>query len=395
MQSWKSMALALMLAALLTTTVQTSSSAGDEPSMSRAPGRVGVMTLNMYLGADVNPVFDALRNPQPPCLLPCVVAQVWDQFLATNVGERVEAMAALIRLLRPALIGVQEAALIRTQTPSDFFGPNRRPAGHVAYDFVALLLNALKQSGSSYRAVARSQNFDIELPRANPNGTLTDVRVTDRDVVLARGDVEVDPRSITKRNYNAAVSVGSMRLLRGFVAIDAVVGGTTYRFVTTHLEAGSQSEGVRVAQVGELILAFEDELLPLIVVGDFNSEAPGGSAYRPMLDAGYADAWTARVGARADGLTCCQDSDLLNRDSLLHERIDLVFAKNIDLGRVVATTGLDKPWQKTASGLWPSDHAAMFASLSGRGLFSMATPAPAASDPAAGEAIAARAVPME
>jgi hypothetical protein len=161
MQSWKSTALALMLAALLTTTVQTSSSAGDEPSMSRAPGRVGVMTLNMYLGANVNPVFDALRNPQPPCLLPCVVAQVWDQFLRTNVGERVEAMAALIRLLRPALIGVQEAALIRTQTPGDFFGPNRRPAEHVAYDFVALLLNALKQSGSSYRAVARSQNFDI------------------------------------------------------------------------------------------------------------------------------------------------------------------------------------------------------------------------------------------
>jgi hypothetical protein len=114
-----------------------------------------------------------------------------------------------------------------------------------------------------------------------------------------------------------------------------------------------------------------------------------------MLDARYADAWTARVGARADGLTCCQDSDLLNRDSLLHERIDLVFTKNIDLGRVVATTGLDKPWQKTASGLGPSDHAAVFASLSGRGLFSMATPGPAASDPAAGEAIAARAVPME
>jgi hypothetical protein len=65
--------------------------------------------------------------------------------------------------------------------------------------------------------------------------------------------------------------------------------------------------------------------LPLIVVGDFNSEAPGGSAYRPMLDARYADAWTARVGARADGLTCRQDSDLLNRDSLLHERIDLAF----------------------------------------------------------------------
>jgi hypothetical protein len=129
MQSWKSTALALMLAALLTTTVQTSSSAGDEPSMSRAPSRVAVMTLNMYLGADVDPVFDALRNSQPPCLLPCVVGRVWDQFLATKITERVEAMAKLIRMVRPDLIGLQEATLVRIQVPS---APT--PATAVAYD---------------------------------------------------------------------------------------------------------------------------------------------------------------------------------------------------------------------------------------------------------------------
>jgi endonuclease/exonuclease/phosphatase family metal-dependent hydrolase len=311
-------------------------------------------------------------------------------------------MAALIRTLRPDLIGVHEAELIRIQTPGDFFSPNGRPAEHVAYDFVALLLNALKQSRLNYRAVARSQNFDIELPRANPNGTLTDVRVTDRDVILARGDVEVDPRSITKRNYNAAITVGSMLLPRGFVAIDAVVGGTTYRFVTTHLEPGTfpPEENIRVEQVNELIDALDDldrkNSLPLIVVGDFNSEAPGGDAYGAMTRyAGYADVWTERVGVTAEGFTCCQDSDLLNQDSLLDERIDLVFAKNIDLRRVVARTGLDRPWQKTASGLWPSDHAAVFASLVGQGLFAAAMPAPAASDLAAGEAIAASPVPME
>jgi endonuclease/exonuclease/phosphatase family metal-dependent hydrolase len=389
MHSWKFAGLALIQAALLAATLQTAAYAGDTPT--EAPRRVAVMTMNMYLGANVNPVF-AVENPRD---LPGVVADVWDQFLRTNVAERVKAMAALIRALRPDFIGVQEAALIRIQTPSDFFSPNRRPAEHVAYDFVALLLNALKQSRLSYRAVARSQNFDIEVPRANPNGTLTDVRVTDRDVVLARGDVKVDPRSIIKRNYNAAVTVGSMRLLRGFVAIDAVVGGTTYRFVTTHLEAGSQSERVRVAQVRELIREFEDESLPLIVVADFNSEAPAGSAYLPMLDAGYADVWTARVGAPAEGLTCCQDSDLLNQDSLLHERIDLIFARNIGLQRVVARTGLDKPGQKTASGLWPSDHAAVFASLLGQGLFAAAMPVPAASGLAASEAIAASPVMME
>src|SRR5512144_1155213 len=111
MHCWRSAGRALI--ALLAAILQTSAWAGDEPSMSRAPGRVYVMTMNMYLGANVNPVFDALQNPRPPCLLPCVVARVWNQFLATNIAERVEAMARLIRIVRPDLIGLQEATLVR------------------------------------------------------------------------------------------------------------------------------------------------------------------------------------------------------------------------------------------------------------------------------------------
>lgn len=371
MQSWKSTAVALLLAALLATTVQTPASAGG-PSMSQAPGRVGVMTLNMYIGADLGPL-RAVENPKD---LPGVVAEVWEQFLATNVTERVKAMAGLIRTLRPDLIGLQEATLIRTQDPGDFFSPNPQSAEHVAYDFVALLLNALEQSRLSYRAVAQSQNFDIEVPRANANGLEeTDVRITDSDVILARGDVEVDPRNVTGRNYTAHLQFGLVPVLRGFVAVDATVGGTTYRFATTHLESGTfpppPEENIRVEQVNELIVAL-DELdkkkpLPLIVVGDFNADAPGGDAYVPMLNAEYEDLWTERVGAPAQGFTCCQDSTLLNQKSLLDERIDLIFARDIGLQRVVARTGLDKPGQKTASGLWPSDHAAVFASLSGQG----------------------------
>jgi hypothetical protein len=122
---------------------------------------------------------------------------VWEQFLATNVTERVKAMSGLIRILRPDLIGVQEATLVRTQDPSDFFAGNPQLAEHVAYDFPGLLLNALKASRLGYRAVAEVQNLDIEVPRANEPGALfTDVRVTDRDVILARGDVKVDPRSM-------------------------------------------------------------------------------------------------------------------------------------------------------------------------------------------------------
>ena len=232
MQSLKSTAVALLLTALLATTIQTPALADG----SRAPGRVGVMTLNMYIGADLDP----LRAVQNPDDLPSVVAEVWEQFLATNVTERVKAMAGLIRTLRPDLIGLQEATLIRTQDPGDFSSHPQPNAEHVAYDFVALLLNALEQSRLSYRAVAQSQNFDIEVPRANANRLEeTDVRITDSDVILARGDVEVDPRSVTGRNYTAHLQFGLVPVLRGFVAVDTTVGGTTYRFVTTHLESGT------------------------------------------------------------------------------------------------------------------------------------------------------------
>jgi hypothetical protein len=201
--------------------------------------------------------------------------------------------------------------------------------------------------------------LDLELP-ADLDGTPTDIRVTDRDVILARDDVEVG--SITKGNYRTSLLLpGPVALLRGFVAVDATVRGNTYRFVNTHLEPGTfpPEENIRVEQVNELIDALDHldrkNPLPLIVVGDFNSEAPGGDAYAVMTrEAGYADVWTERVGTTAGGFTCCQDSDLRNPHSLLDERIDLIFAKNIDLRRVVARTGLDRPWQKTASGLWPS-----------------------------------------
>src|SRR5512143_1173877 len=70
MQSWKTTAVALLLAALLATTVQTPASADG----SQAPGRVGVMTLNMYIGADLGPL-SAVENPKD---LPGVVAEVWE-----------------------------------------------------------------------------------------------------------------------------------------------------------------------------------------------------------------------------------------------------------------------------------------------------------------------------
>jgi hypothetical protein len=48
---------------------------------------------------------------------------------------------------------------------------------------------------------------------------------------------------------------------------------------------------------------------------------------------------------------------------MLDERIDLILVRNTD-GSFFTTMVGDKPQDKTPSGLWPSDHAGVFASIS-------------------------------
>ena len=93
-----------------------------------------------------------------------------------------------------------------------------------------------------------------------------DLRITDSDMILARGDVEV--ANVTEESFSVAFP-----LPRGWVAVDATVRGATYRFVNTHLEAFDVD--IRRAQAAELVAALAAEINPVIAVGDFNTEAHG------------------------------------------------------------------------------------------------------------------------
>ena len=100
----------------------------------------------------------------------------------------------------------------------------------------------------------------------------------------------------------------------------------------------------------------------MVLVGDINASPldPAPSAYRVLADAGFADAWN--VTGSGDGFTCCQADDLLNPTSILDTRIDVVlFHGDLDV-QAVTVTG-DDPANRTASGLWPSDHGGVAATL--------------------------------
>ena len=85
-----------------------------------------------------------------------------------------------------------------------------------------------------------------------------------------------------------------------------------------------------------------------------------------MTVTGYLDLWNFRKGQFDPGFTCCQDEGLRNAVSALDERIDLVFSflpPGARLMPIQASVVGDRGNEKSASGMWPSDHAGVVSTL--------------------------------
>ena len=99
----------------------------------------------------------------------------------------------------------------------------------------------------------------------------------------------------------------------------------------------------------------------MILTCECNSE-PSTTAYSTLRGAGLADAWL-QAQTSEPGFTCCQETpSLMNATSLLKSRIDYVFSRG---GLTAGDTDLvgAEPSSRTPAGLWPSDHAGLFAEL--------------------------------
>ena len=324
----------------------------DDSTLEAEP--LTVMTYNVYVGGSP----DELLTVENLLQVPQEVANIYNAIIASNFPSRAAAIAQSIKVYQPHLIGLQEISLVRRQSPGDRL-TGGEPAEEVLFDFLEIMMEALQTEGLNYQVAAEVQNFDIEMPMGSFS-EYDDVRLTDFDVILARSDVTVS-RPVSM-NYNSKLTIDSLfiEVLRGYVAIDATVSGTTYRVVNTHLEAGAIGKESRVAQAEELVTNLQDETLPIILLGDFNTAASDGAAYQILLSAGYVDVW--QMDSEGTGNTCCQADDILNEMSVLFERIDQIFVRNLELPVSILTDTVgDKPSDRLASGLWPSDHAGVVA----------------------------------
>lgn len=326
------------------------------------PRRITVMTQNLYQGTELQHVLAAHTLPQ----FVAGVAADYANVIATNFPQRADALAAEIAQAGPALVALQEVALWRTQSP---YNPSALPQT-ISYDFLQILLDALAAHGLHYTTVVVQENYDVSGPGAFPTG-LMGVRLTDRSVILARTDLPTDELQLSNPQAGSYQNVGVVHTIAGpvtikgsWLSVDAKTRGKSFRLITTHL-LGPVLDGspdpLLPLQAQEVLDGPATTDLPTLIVGDLNS-TPGDSAYARVAGAGFADEWAA-AHPRDPGFTAFQvRPTITNPVSMLSNRIDYVWARGLFAPLDIHLVGAD-PAARTASGLWPSDHAGVVATL--------------------------------
>ena len=345
-------------------------------------GRIVFMNWNVFIGAAIE---DALGVP--PEQIQYAAGMAFAQVLANDFASRAVAMGEEAARFDPHLIGFQEVTLFELFNGAVFVP---------MLDYEEMLLAAL---GSDYAVAAKSENFQTPvLPVTLPDvpcfadqscapppdcafvGECLLLRLTDYDLVMARTDVATDNPQAHRFTYNlgdgpfADPSI-PFPIYRGWASVDATIEGLELRFASTHLEPADLPDGSIVPaleqlqrlQAGELAATIGVDL-PVISVGDYNTDAYGASTatYQDLLAYGFEDAWSQAGG----GMTCCQTEDLSIRQSIRDRRVDLIMLRG-DFGLLepgirgaVSTRVLgSRIADLTDTGLWPSDHAGVLATM--------------------------------
>jgi endonuclease/exonuclease/phosphatase family metal-dependent hydrolase len=328
-------------------------SAATAASAKRSPITVRVMTRNLYLGANLDKIVQAKSALEAFK----AVEEGWTDVQENNFSARARAIAREIATTKPDFVGFQEVSLYRTQTPADFTVTR---ATAVALDYVRELNKALAARKLRYRFVGISSATDAELPSGDPPAM--DIRLNIRDALLVRVDKKIKVKRVRTGLYATTTPLfgGFVIARRGWVMADVTISGRTFRVIDTHLE--SFDDASQVAQGQELAAGPASTSLPTILLGDLNSRADrtGTPTYANLLASGFRDAWP-QTHPNDTGLTCCHGDDLRDVGGPFYSRIDYVLVKNGFRATAAGIVG-EAP-QDRLSGLWPSDHAGVWARL--------------------------------
>lgn len=354
-----------------------------------------VMSRNIYLGADVGVALELIPD------MPAAAQFMWDQVNKNDFSKRSVALAAEIQSYKPDVIGLQEATIW-------YCKKNAWSKKVEVFNFTDQLLKALDGDyvlASKDGKTAFNPGYSI-----NPIPFLTMVKDPERFQKVFGQDKAAcgfqigDALAIKKELAGQVVRVGNteyedsysivptlMTIYRGYTWADINLANIPVRFITTHLESIWDENKVPNAakQATQLIKDVKETNMPLVIIGDFNSdprdprpanaanpglqptaseECPAGSskcnAYRLMKEAGFNDAgpdasdpttytWGMNAlltGPDPDRLKAAQ---AMGNEYGFTDRLDYIFSKN---GIDVTTSqiiGFKAPYA--------TDHAGVFA----------------------------------
>ncbi len=354
-----------------------------------------VMSRNIYLGADVGVALDLIPD------MPAAAQFMWDQVTKNDFSKRSIALATEIQSYKPDVIGLQEATIW-------YCKKNAWSKKVAVFNFTDQLLEAL---GGDYVLASKDGKTAFNPGYSiNPIPFLTMVKDPTRfqklfgqdkaacgfqigDALAIKKELSAQVINVGNTEYEASYSIipTLMTIYRGYTWADIAIQNIPVRFISTHLESIWDENKVpnSAKQAAQLIEDVSETNMPLVVIGDFNSdprdprpanaanpglqptasdECPAGSskcnAYRLMKEAGFNDAgpdasqpttytWGMNAlltGPDPDRLKSAQG---MGNEYGFTDRLDYIFTKN---GVDVSTSqiiGFKAPYA--------TDHAGVFA----------------------------------
>jgi endonuclease/exonuclease/phosphatase family metal-dependent hydrolase len=327
---------------------------------------VKVMTRNMDAGTDLQYVFGAATTEQ----FVQGVVQTIAEVDASRIPDRAIQLASEIGAAQPDLIALQE---VTTWDINDASGVR-------SYDQLALLMDALEAAQLHYRVAVLQPLTD--LPVDIPD--VLSVHFMDSNAILVRSDLPpghlmvIGTETHLYDNFLTFELPGDMSVtaLNGWLAVDVKIRGARFKFANTHMltaipgdlfEATAQ---IQLAQAGELLEGLGATDLPVILAGDFNSDAevpqnfPDQTPTAATISSlGYLDVWHA-LFPDEHGYTWPlfledQAPPDFNLPTEPFERIDLIYSYG-PTPLSIERTGMEMG----PAGVYASDHAGVAADFS-------------------------------
>jgi len=252
---------------------------------------VKVMTQNVDQGTGEGYIVAALFGQTP---LPDAVDLTYTELKASHLKERASLIAGQIAAQKPDIVALQEVTLWRT-------GPDPQHAFTHLYDQLAYILWDLLKSKVPYVVAVVNTVDDIALAGTNIGA----LRLTDRNVLLVRAEFRwplLYLSDMQSHIFGDVLDIGGIQVPSGWISATVHLGNKQFRLAAVHLESTipgyPPATDVQVAQAQELIATLSSAALPVVICGDFNSDAndnPLVVDHTPTADiiqeAGYTEAW--------------------------------------------------------------------------------------------------------